>query len=175
MKITLSNMVCNRCVIVVESILKEMGFNDYNVEIGSIFLSNHLDEKQFFDLEHKLKNVGFEIVENRLKVVIQNIKDCVLQYLNCNDNRINLSVFITQHIYYEYSYLSDLFSKSENKTIEQYFIELRIDKAKEKLKYETITLSEIAYELGFSSPQHFTNQFKQQTGVTPTKFRKQFQ
>jgi AraC-like DNA-binding protein len=87
------------------------------------------------------------------------------------DKKIKLSVFITKDLPYDYSYLSDLFSSVEGITIEHYFITVRIEKVKELLVYDQLSLSEIAYNTGFSSSQHLSTQFKRITGLSPSHFR----
>lgn len=173
MKLVVSNMVCNRCVMVIENMLNNQGYSNYQVSIGNINLVEDISSTQRTSLKTALIELGFDLVEDRLEQIIQSIKARVVSYLDHLElgNTVTMSSYITQTVFYEYSYLSDLFSKAENKTIEQFFIELRIDRAKERLKYSNSSITAIAFELGFSSPQHFTNQFKQYTGLPPRSFR----
>lgn len=172
--IVVSGMVCQRCVIVVQGILEQLQLPFVAVQVGQIISEQDYTNEELSNLEKALKGVGFEIVTGRLEQLISNIKSRVRKYLDSLGEEVlpNLSEFITQEIFYDYSYLSDLFSSAENKTIEQYFIELRLDKVKEQLVYTQKSLSSIAFDLGFSSPQHFANQFKQHTGQSPSAFRK---
>lgn len=174
MKLIVGNMVCSRCVLAVERILNELGLANTYVSIGQINFSEEITSEKKEEIRQLLVEVGFELIEDRVESIIQNVKSRVLSYLDNQGNgkTLKMSSYITDEVYYEYSYLSDLFSKTENKTIEQYFIELRIDRAKEQLKYSGKSLSEIAFDLGFSSPQHFANQFKHYTGLAPRAFRK---
>jgi AraC family transcriptional regulator len=174
MQIVIANMVCKRCIMVVEKILQELAIPYHSIEIGKVDIESELNANQINKLDDKLKLVGFHIVSNRSEEIIQNIKARILLYLEEMHKRqdINLSSFITQKVFYDYSYLSDLFSQIEHKTIEQYFIDIRLDKVKELLKYDRMSIADIAYTLGFSSPQHLTNHFKQHIGQTPSAFRK---
>ena len=83
----------------------------------------------------------------------------------------NLSVYLTEALHYEYSYLSNLFTAVEGTTIEQYFITQKIERVKELLVYDELSLNEIAYQLNYSSVAHLSNQFKKITGLTPSHFR----
>jgi len=172
--IVISGMVCQRCVMVVQGILEQLKLPYVAVQVGQILPERDYTAEERSSLEKALKNVGFEIVTGRQEQLITNIKNRVRKYLDTlsAEELPNLSEYITQEIFYDYSYLSDLFSSAENKTIEQYFIELRIDKVKEQLVYTQKSLSDIAFDLGFSSPQHFANQFKQHTGQSPSAFIK---
>lgn len=167
-------MVCMRCIIVIESILQNLAVKNYEVAMGHISLSHPLSAEKMLELKEQLEKVGFTIVEDKVEKTIEAIKAALIKYLSVLEKgeHIKMSSYITNEVYYDYSYLSDLFSKTENKTIEKYFIELRLDKAKEMLKYSPLDLSSIAYQLGYSSPQHFANQFKQYIGITPRSFRK---
>lgn len=167
-------MVCQRCVMVVQDILNRHELPYAAVQVGQVITDHPYSQASVDELSNALKSVGFEIVTGRVEQLMTNIKVRVRQYLeeSALKELPNLSTYITSEIFYDYSYLSDLFSAAENKTIEQYFIELRIDKAKELLVYTSQSLTNIAYELGFSSPQHFANHFKQHSGQTPSAFRK---
>lgn len=169
-------MVCARCIIVIESILQNLGIENYDLSMGQISFKTPLTKEKLQALRIELEKVGFAIVEDKAEKIIEAIKVALINYLNAlqEGSPIKMSAYITQEVNYEYSYASDLFSKTENKTIEKYFIELRLDKTKELLKYTSLDLSSIAYQLGYSSPQHFANQFKQHIGITPRAFRKTY-
>lgn len=165
-------MVCDRCVLMVKNILDREGVAYKNVVLGEVELEKPLEKTTHKNLEEALKSIGFEIIETRLNKIIEDIKILVLEYLEKNtEKKINLSVFITQKLPYDYSYLSDLFSSAEGKSIEQYFINQRIEKVKELLVYDQLSLTEIAYQLGFSSVHHLSAQFKKTTGLTPSHFK----
>jgi AraC family transcriptional regulator len=172
--LVLSGMVCQRCVMVVQDILQKQNLPFAAIQVGKIILERDYTPQEFSELENALHAVGFEIVEGRIEQLITSIKNRVRLYLDllASEELPNLSKFITAEIFYDYSYLSDLFSAAENKTIEQYFIDMRIDKVKEQLVYTQKPLASIAFDLGYSSPQHFANQFKQHTGQSPSAFRK---
>lgn len=173
-KLIIKNMVCPRCVTSVENILRNLKIPFYEVKLGEVHLPESLSAIQKTKLQAELKKVGFELIETRLNALVEKIKHEVSDYLNdqSTGKKLKLSSYITQHIPNDYSYLSDLFSSVEGTTIEHYFIQKRIEKVKEYLVYNQLSLSEIADLLGFSSVHHLSAQFKKETGLTPSYFRK---
>jgi len=170
----IKNMVCNRCILTVENILDKNHIPFSKVSLGEVELERRLNEQEITAVEADLHKVGFELIDTRVNKIIENIKQAVLEYLNLGMDNQNykLSSFITTKIAYDYSYLSDLFSSVEGKTIEQYFILQRIEKVKELLVYDQLSLTEISYQTGFSSVHHLSSQFKKVTGLTPSHFKK---
>ncbi|HEY0749767.1 MAG TPA: AraC family transcriptional regulator [Chitinophagaceae bacterium] len=173
-KLMIKNMVCRRCVMTVESILDRMGIAYSIVELGEVTLSNKLEPGESDKLKEELSKVGFELIETRVNKIIEDVKKAVMEYLalGMDGQNLKLSAFITKEIPYDYSYISDIFSSVEGKTIEQYFLLQRIEKVKELLVYDQLSLTEISYQTGFSSVHHLSAQFKKLTGLTPTHFKK---
>ena len=167
-------MVCDRCILTVKSILDRLSLPYHNVTLGEVELTRRPNKEELKTFDSELKKVGFELIESRINKIIEDIKHRVLEYINLgmDAQEIKLSVFITEKITYDYSYLSDLFSSVEGKTIEQYFIVERIEKVKELLVYDQLSLTEISYQTGFSSVHHLSAQFKKVTGLTPSHFKK---
>ena len=168
------NMVCQRCIMTVQSILDKLKIPYNDVSLGEVELTTKLSSAQRKDIGDALQSVGFELIETRVNKMIEDIKQAVMEYLGLgmDSQEIKLSSFITDRVPYEYSYLSDLFSSIEGKTIEQYFILQRIEKVKELLVYDQLSLTEISYRTGFSSVHHLSSQFKKVTGLTPSYFKK---
>lgn len=166
-------MVCPRCILSVENIFNDLGILIQKIELGEVHLSGELQPENRAELETELKKVGFELIETRINKIVEDIKKHILDFLHANSDRqkTNLSTFITSKIHYDYSYLSDLFSSIEGKSIEQFFIIQRIEKVKEFLVYDQLSLTEIAYKMGFSSVHHLSAQFKKTTGLTPSLFK----
>lgn len=167
-------MVCNRCIMTVENILNQNNIPYANVSLGEVELERKLSAEETKAIDADLQKVGFELIDKRVNKIIEDIKQSVLEYLNLgmDSQNLKLSSFITKNIPYDYSYLSDLFSSIEGKTIEQYFILQRIEKVKELLVYDQLSLTEISYQTGFSSVHHLSSQFKKVTGLTPSHFKK---
>ena len=170
----IKNMVCNRCIMTVENILDKNHLPFSSVSLGEVELERKLSDEEIKAVDTDLRKVGFELIDTRVNKIIDDIKQAALQYLNLgmDSQNLKLSTFITDKIPYDYSYLSDLFSSIEGKTIEQYFILLRIEKVKELLVYDQLSLTEISYKTGFSSVHHLSSQFKKVTGLTPSHFKK---
>ncbi len=166
-------MVCQRCVLTVENILRELNIPFEKVTLGEADLLKELNTQEKDKIEAELNKVGFELIASRVNKIIEDIKTAILAYLefDADEKNIKLSVFIGDRLHYDYSYLSDLFSSIEGITIEQYFISQRIEKVKELLVYDQLSLSEIAYQLGYSSVHHLSAQFKKVTGLTPSHFK----
>lgn len=168
-------MVCNRCVMAIETVLKNASVNFDKVLFGEIHLSNELSDAEMENLSKELEKLGFQLIDNRLSAVIEKVKQLVIKRARNEDTgegkKMKLSNYLSSQLNYEYTYLSTLFSSVESRTIENYFIEQRIEKAKELIKYDQLSLNEIAFELEYSSTAHLSAQFKKITGLTPTAFK----
>lgn len=172
--IMVKNMVCDRCIMTLKSILDRLAIPYKQVSLGEAELEKKPTQDELKALQNELNKVGFELIESRVNKIIEDIKHQVLDYINLGMDNQNtkLSSFITAKIPYDYSYLSDLFSSIEGKTIEQFLILERIEKVKELLVYDQLSLTEISYQTGFSSVHHLSSQFKKVTGLTPSHFKK---
>lgn len=168
-------MVCHRCVMSVEDILRSLKIPFHKVIVGEIHLCHTIGDQERIMLEDKLGKIGLQLIDNRTGALIEKIKQLVIRKarneVNDKERKMKLSSFITSHLQHEYTYLSGLFSDTEGRTIENFFIIHRIEKAKELLVYGQLSLSEISYELDYSSVAHLSGQFKKVTGLTPTHFK----
>ena len=169
------NMVCNRCVLTVENILEKTAIPYHKVLFGEIHLVESLNPSQREQLEASIQAVGFELIDSHSGALIEKIKKLVIKKarkeVNEEENKLNLSTYLSGKLNYEYTHLSSLFSEIEGRTIENFLIEQRIEKAKELIIYDQKTLSEIAFELEYSSTAHLSSQFKKITGLTPSHFK----
>jgi len=167
-------MVCQRCTLTVEDILNDLKIPYHQVTLGEVDLTAKLSDSELKKIGEELNKVGFEMIERRVNKIIEDIKRAVNEYLNLgmDNENLKLSSFIVNKIPYDYSYLSDLFSTVEGRTIEQFFILTRIEKVKELLVYDQLSLTEISYQTGFSSVHHLSAQFKKVTGLTPSHFKR---
>lgn len=170
------NMVCQRCVIAVEEVLKRSAIPFNKVITGEIHMEKRISQQQTHTLSADLASIGLELIDNRMGGMIEKIKQLVIKKarneVGEKEGKTKLSVYLSQQLHHEYTYLSSLFSSVEGRTIENYFIEQRIEKVKELLVYNEMTLSDIAFELDYSSVAHLSNQFKKITGLTPSHFKK---
>ncbi|RMD51110.1 MAG: AraC family transcriptional regulator [Ignavibacteria bacterium] len=171
----IKNMVCPRCIKVVTEELKKLGLNPVNVQLGEVELNNSPEEIDIPKLKSALEKEGFELIEDSKGRLVDEIKTEIIsiiqKYKEENLEQLIFSKYLSEKFGKDYSYLSNLFSKMEGITIEHYIILQKIEKAKELLKYGEMTLSEIAWELGYSSVQHLSRQFKQVTGMTASQFK----
>lgn len=166
-------MVCSRCKMVVKSVFENMGINPISVELGEVELKNCIQENQKQELLKKLRAIGFDLIDDKKSKTIDKIKTLLIDLVQNknNDLKSNLSNYISQELHQDYNTLSNLFSEVENTTIEKYFINQKIEKVKELIIYDELSLSEIAYSLNYSSVSHLSNQFKKITGFSPTHFK----
>jgi AraC family transcriptional regulator len=168
-------MVCHRCILAVEDILQTEKIPFQKVSFGEIHFNEAPSQEQKEQLAEKLQKIGFEIIDNYTGGLIEKIKSLVIKRARNEAGeeagKIKLSNYLSEKVNHEYTYLSSLFSSVEGRTIENYFIEQRIEKAKELLIYGQLTLSQIAFDLGYSSVAHLSTQFKKITGLTPAYFK----
>lgn len=170
------NMVCQRCLLAVENILANRSIPFQKVMVGEIHLEQPLSDEQYVSIKSGLAAIGLELIDNRTGGLVEKIKRLVIKKARNEggekEGKVNLSAYLTQNLYHEYTYLSSLFSSVEGRTVENYFIQQRIEKVKELLVYNEMTLAAIAFEMDYSSVAHLSNQFKQVTGLTPSHFKK---
>ena len=119
----MKNMVCQRCVMTVENVLRDLNIPFNKVSLGEVELSGKPANAELNNIQKALNHLGFELIDTRINKIIEDIKQAVMQYLalGMDSQNLKLSSFITNKIPYDYSYLSDLFSSIEGKTIEQFF------------------------------------------------------
>ncbi len=158
---------------VVESEFKKLGLHTISVELGEIELKEELDDKQKEVLLVNLQTLGFDLIDDKKTKTVERIKNLIVDLVHHknNDLKINLSDYLSENLNQDYNSLSNLFSEIENTTIEKYFISQKIEKVKELLIYNELSLSEIADILNYSNVAHLSNQFKKITGFTPTSFK----
>jgi AraC-like DNA-binding protein len=166
-------MVCSRCKMVVKAQLEHNGLRTKSVNLGEVEIEEYLSKKQLSTLNASLQSLGFELIDNKKAQIIEKIKNTIVTLVHHSTNNLttNLSEFITLQVHHDYNYLSNLFSEAEGTTIEKYFIAQRIERAKELIAYDELTLAEIADQLGYSSAAYLSNQFKKITGFTPSYFK----
>lgn len=166
-------MVCNRCIMVVKSELEKFGLHPLSVELGKIEIAEDLSKEKIVDLNIKLLNLGFLIIDDKKSQLVEKVKNLIVELVHFKDNRFttNLSDYLVAAIGHDYSYISNLFSTQESNTIEQYYILQKIERVKELLVYDELSLNEIAFQLHYSSASHLSKQFKKVTAMTPTFFK----
>lgn len=173
MKLIIKNMVCPRCIRAVEELIKENNLETLYVRLGEVALTKDPGKRKLDQFSAALAQNGFELLDDRKMQLIEKIKNLLISKVQEGNMEDHFSVgkYIGKKIFKDYSALSKLFSEVEGITIEQFFILQKLEKAKEWLMYDELNLSQIALRLGYSSPQHLSNQFKKFTGMTPTQFK----
>jgi AraC-like DNA-binding protein len=172
-KLFIKNMVCNRCIMVVQNELDKLGMDVKNIKLGEVTLAKQPTSKERTTLEKALIPLGFEFIDDKKSRIIEQIKNTIIDLVHHHNNDIktNLSDLLSDKLHHDYNYLSNLFSEVEGITIEKYFIAQKIEKVKELLVYDELSLSEIAFRLNYSSVAYLSNQFKKVTGLTPSHFK----
>ncbi len=171
-------MVCDRCILVVQNVLNELNLNAIAVHMGEVdFGEMVISTEQLEQLREKIEPLGFELINDKKTKLIENIKKYIIELIQ-HDSRLGslsekfkLSDYLVSKLHHDYTHLSNLFSTVEGVTIEQYFINQKIEKTKELLVYDELTLTEISYRLGYSSVAHLSRQFKKITGMTTSQFK----
>lgn len=167
-------MVCNRCILAVRAELEKSGLTPKNISLGEVELQKGPTPKQLIQLNERLHELGFEILDDQKQRQIEKIKTLLIQQVQSAElkEHFGLNEFLSKALHKDYSYISRLFSEVEGITLEQFFILQKIEKVKELLIYGEKNTSEIAFMLGYSSVAHLSAQFKKVTGLTPSAFKK---
>lgn len=159
---------------VVRQELVKMNLTPTHIQLGEVEIEEDLSDIQINSLCVRLANKGFELLDDRKTMIVEKVKNIIVEVIHGKeevDIKVNFSNLIQQRLHIDYHYISSLFSTTEGITIEQYIILQRIERAKELLVYNELSLSEISYKLGYSSVQHLSTQFKKITGLTPSHFK----
>lgn len=169
----IKNMVCNRCIMVVKNTFERLGYPPIHIDLGEVETANLIPADDLEKLRKLLVNYGFEMIDDTTSVLIEKIKTLIIEMVHYKGEpiRMNYSTYIESKLQKDYHYLSNLFSDVTGVTIEKYIISQKIERVKELLVYDELTLSEIAYELGYSSVAYLSGQFKKVTGLTPGHFK----
>ena len=173
MNLYIKNMVCNRCILVVQQQLEKLHIKSGKITLGEVEIKDEISKEQLQQLSDNLADLGFELLDDNKQQIIEKIKNIIITQVHHaeEESRYNFSEILSKKLHKDYSYLSNLFSEVEGITIEKYFINQKIEKVKELIIYDELNLSEIAYKLGYSSVAHLSAQFKKVTGLTPSHFK----
>ena len=166
-------MECDRCKTTVMNELNKLGLNYKTIEIGEVELKETISGEILQLMDIALKKAGLELINDKKSRLIEKIKVSVHQLIYSSDDlpKQNLSDYLIKNVNQDYNLLSNLFSRTMGVTIEKYFISQKVERIKELLVYEKLSLNDIVFKLKYSSVAHLSNQFKKVTGLTPTFFR----
>ena len=166
-------MVCIRCKMVVKAELTKLEIPYKVVELGEVEITDNISGEQREELKSALLRSGLELMDDKKSVLIQKIKNVIIELVHYSEEplSINLSGYLSQKLDHDYTYLANLFSEVQGTTIEKFLIAHKIERVKELLVYNEFTLTEIAYQMHYSSVAHLSAQFKKVTGLTPSHFK----
>lgn len=174
MTLYVKNMVCDRCIMIVDQQLNQFGFSVKDISLGKVEVEPEPNSAQLQDIGSALQVLGFELIDKEKDQLIERVKNEVINlvhYSDLNEIKQSLMHIIAGKLNKEYTYLSRLFSDGEGITIERYIIQQKIEKVKELLEYGELNLNEISYKMGYSSSAHLSAQFKTITGMSPSKYK----
>lgn len=173
MKIFIKYMVSNRCKMAVKEELKKLGLHFIVVDLGEVEIMENMTLAQQEQLQRALLVSGLELMDDKRAVLIERVKTVIMEMIHHSDEvpKMNYSDFISEKLDYDYTYLSNLFSEVKGITIQQFIIIHKIERVKELLLYDELSLTEISYKLHYSSVAHLSNQFKKVTGLSPSTFK----
>jgi AraC-like DNA-binding protein len=173
-KIFIRNMVCIRCQMVVKAELEKLGVGYVDVKIGEVNTIEEIPREKLDQLDIALKKSGLLLMDDKKSILVEKIKGAVIELVHYTEEQIktNLSDYLSEKLNYDYTYLANLFSEVKGITIEKFYLTHKIEKVKELIVYDELSLSEIAYKLHYSSVSHLSNQFKKITGLSPSHFKK---
>ncbi|WP_301402745.1 helix-turn-helix domain-containing protein [Polaribacter huanghezhanensis] len=166
-------MVSNRCKMVVKEILKERGLHFTPVELGEVEIMENISEDERILLKEELLKSGLELMDDKRAMLIEKIKNVIIEMIHHSEEviKVNFSDFLSKKLDYNYTYLSNLFSEVQGITIEQYIIVHKIERIKELMIYDELSITEITWKMNYSSVAHLSNQFKKVTGLSPSHFK----
>lgn len=169
----IKNMVCPRCIETVRGIFDELKVETQSIDLGEVKINKSLSSSQLEKLSHKLSGHGFELLEDQKSKLINQIKSIIIDQIHHQNKslNINFSTLLADQLNHEYTSLSKLFSSVDGITIEKFILRQKVEKVKELLFYNELTLTEISYRMNYSSVAHLSSQFKKETGMTPSAFK----
>jgi len=166
-------MVSLRCKMVVKEELKKLGLHYIIVDMGVVEIMENLTDELRQKIKTALLNYGLELMDDKKAVLIEKIKNVIIEMVHYTDQlpKTNFSDFLSEKLNYDYTYMANLFSEVQGTTIEQFIIHHKIERVKELIIYDELNLTEIAWNMHYSSVAHLSNQFKKITGLTPSHFK----
>jgi AraC-like DNA-binding protein len=173
MKLFIKYMVSNRCKMAVKEELKKLGLHFVVVDLGEVDIMESISNEQREQLKIALHESGLELMDDKRAILIEKIKNIIIEMVHYTDEmtKVNFSDFLSEKLNHNYTYLANLFSEVQGTTIEQFMIAHKIERIKELIIYDELSITEIAWKMNYSSVAHLSNQFKKMTGLTPSHFK----
>ena len=173
MKLHIKNMVSIRCQMIVKQELQKLGLHFIMVELGEVEIMENILGDQREQIRIALLQSGLELIDDRRSVLIEKIKNAAIEMIHHKNEliKINFSDYLSGKLNHDYTYLANLFSQIQGTTIEQFIIAHKIERIKELIIYDELTITEIAWKMNYNSLAHLSNQFKKVTGLSPSHFK----
>jgi AraC-like DNA-binding protein len=174
LKLYIKYMVSARCKMVVKEEFNKIGLHFIIVDMGVVDSMEDITASQREQVGAALLKSGLELMDDKKAVLIEKIKNAIIEMVHYTDElpKTNFSDYLSQKLNYDYTYLANLFSEVQGTTIEKFIIAHKIERVKELIIYDELSLTEIAWNMHYSSIAHLSNQFKKTTGLTPSHFKK---
>jgi AraC-like DNA-binding protein len=170
--IHIKNVVCGRCKSTVREILSGLEIPFSEVSLGEAILDRPLTDMELHELQKEFSKVGFELLQKKPERIINSIKSVIIEQVYEEGlKNVNLSNILSDRLHYDYSYLTNLFSKSEGQSIQGFQNSIKIERIKELLEYDELSISEIALEMGYSSAAYLSTSFRKATGISPSSYK----
>lgn len=166
-------MVSNRCKMAVKEELKKLGLHFIVVDLGEVDVMENITFDQRQELKAGLLDSGFELMDDKKSMLIEKIKNVIIEMVHHSDEviKVNFSIYLSEKLNHDYTYLSNLFSEVQGTTIERFIISHKTERVKELIIYGEHNITEIAWKMGYSSVAHLSSQFKKVTGLSPSHFK----
>ncbi|MDN3654389.1 AraC family transcriptional regulator [Ferruginibacter paludis] len=173
MKLYIKYMVSNRCKTAVKEELKKLGLHFIMVDLGEVEVMENITEQQRELLQAALLDTGLQLMDDKRAILIERIKTIIIEMVHYSEEieRVNFSTLLSEKLHHDYTYLANLFSEVQGTTIEQFIISHKVQRIKELIMYDELTISEIAWKMNYSSVAHLSHQFKKVTGLSPSHFK----
>lgn len=174
MKLYIKYMVSLRCKLIVKDALAKLGLHYVLLDLGMVEIMEDITPEQHDLLKQDLKRSGLELLDDKKSILIEKIKNVIVEMIHYSEElpKMSYSDYISEKLGYDYTYLANTFSEVKGITIQQFIIIHKIEKVKELLLYDELSLTEISYKLHYSSVAHLSNQFKKVTGLSPSFYKR---
>ncbi|MDF1546215.1 MAG: AraC family transcriptional regulator [Bacteroidales bacterium] len=173
MRVYIKYMVSQRCKMRVMDELKKLGLHFVIVDLGVVDVMENITKEQLRQIKATLLKSGLELMEDKKAILVEKIKNTIIKMVHYSDKlpKTNFSDYLSEKLEYDYTYLANLFTEVQGITIEKFIISHKIERVKELIVYDELNLTEIAWNMHYSSVAHLSNQFKKITGLTPSQFK----
>ena len=166
-------MVSIRCKVVVKAVLDDLHLDYTSIELGEVEIMGKLSDEKYEQLRTVLSKYGFALLQDKNDILIQKIKQVIIEMVHYSDElpKLKLSCYLSEKMNYSYNYLANVFSEVKGESIQHFVMAHKIERVKELMTYDKLSLTEIAWRLQYSSVAHLSTQFKNITGLTPSQFK----